>query len=136
MKCQYCGREIPPRVNNCPACGGACEYITPADGNPSDAQANSFLQKTDVKPVDFGIKPEGEQKSRPIYILLGIFLGELGIHNFYAGYNSKGIKQLILSLLFSWTVFIPFIVYIWAIIDVCTVTKDASGRPFETQTQF
>lgn len=35
-------------------------------------------------------------KSRLVYILLGIFFGELGIHDFYAGYAGKGLTKLLL----------------------------------------
>lgn len=31
--------------------------------------------------------------------LLGIFLGSLGIHNFYLGYTGKALAQLLISLL-------------------------------------
>jgi hypothetical protein len=33
-------------------------------------------------------------KSRGVYIILGIFFGTLGIHNFYAGYHEKGSLQI------------------------------------------
>lgn len=71
------------------------------------------------------------KKSRLIYILLAIFLGGLGVHNFYAGYTKKAIIQLLLTfpgfLLFMIP---PFITFIWWIVDICTVTKDAEGTPF------
>ncbi|MBQ4595191.1 MAG: DUF4339 domain-containing protein [Akkermansia sp.] len=73
-------------------------------------------------PVANDIKP------RAAYVILGIFLGYLGIHNFYAGYVNKGVAQLLITLL-SCTVFTP-IVFIWNIIEVCTVNKDAKGIPF------
>jgi hypothetical protein len=38
-------------------------------------------------------------KSRGVYIILGIFFGTLGIHNFYAGYNSKGASQIIVWII-------------------------------------
>ncbi|MCX6006777.1 MAG: NINE protein [Chloroflexi bacterium] len=69
-------------------------------------------------------------KSRVAYILLGLTLGILGIHNFYAGYNKKAVTQLLISVLLCWTVIAPTAVGIWCIVDVCTVTKDAQGRPF------
>lgn len=68
-------------------------------------------------------------KSRIAYIILGIFLGTLGIHNFYAGYTGKAIAQLLISVLTLG--YLGFISWIWAIIDVCTVVKDANGVPFE-----
>ena len=67
-------------------------------------------------------------KSRLAYILLGIFLGGLGVHNFYAGYTGKGVAQLLLSLLSLG--FLSLVVYIWVIIEIITVTKDAKGIPF------
>ena len=41
----------------------------------------------------------GEQKSKLAAGLLGIFLGYLGVHNFYLGYTGKAIAQLLLTLL-------------------------------------
>ncbi len=67
-------------------------------------------------------------KSRLAYILLGLFLGGLGVHNFYAGYNGKGIAQLLMSLL-SIGILTP-VVCIWVIVEIITVTKDVKGIPF------
>lgn len=67
-------------------------------------------------------------KSRLAYILLGLFLGGLGVHNFYAGYNGKGIAQLLMSLL-SVGILAP-VVCIWVIVEIITVTKDVKGIPF------
>lgn len=65
-------------------------------------------------------------KSRLAYILLAIFLGYLGIHNFYAGYTKTAIIQLVLSVV---TIGIgAFISSIWAIVEAITVTRDANGR--------
>ncbi len=67
-------------------------------------------------------------KSRIAYILLAIFLGPLGIHNFYAGYTGKGIAQLLISLI-SFGFLAP-VVFIWNLVEICTVTKDAQGVDF------
>lgn len=67
-------------------------------------------------------------KSRLAYILLGLFLGGLGVHNFYAGYNGKGIAQLLMSIL-SFGILTP-VVWIWVIVEIITVTKDVQGVPF------
>ena len=72
-----------------------------------------------------------DRKSRLIYILLALFLGSLGIHNFYAGYSGKGTIQLLLSLFLFWLIIPIIIVFIWVIVDIITVTKDANGTPFE-----
>lgn len=68
--------------------------------------------------------------SRLIYILLALFLG-FGIHNFYAGYTKKGIIQLLLFFPGMVLVFPLLILGVWILIDICTVTKDAQGQPFE-----
>ena len=72
-----------------------------------------------------------DRKSRLIYILLALFLGSLGTHNFYAGYSGKGTIQLLLSLFLFWLIIPIIIVFIWVIVDIITVTKDANGTPFE-----
>ena len=72
-------------------------------------------------------QPAGPPKSRVAYILLGLFLGGLGIHNFYAGYTTKGVIQLLLTLCTCG--YGGIITGIWALIEVCTVNKDAHGVP-------
>lgn len=67
-------------------------------------------------------------KSRVVYILLALFLGGLGIHNFYAGYTTKGVIQLLISLLSLG--FLSLIVWIWCIIEIITVKQDAKGVAF------
>ena len=37
-------------------------------------------------------------KSRGVYIILGLFFGCLGIHNFYAGRNGVGVAQLLITI--------------------------------------
>ncbi len=68
-------------------------------------------------------------KSRVAFILLGLFLGGLGVHNFYAGYSGKGVAQLLLTLFLWWTFVVPIGVTIWIIVEVCTVDRDAYGNP-------
>jgi TM2 domain-containing membrane protein YozV len=69
-------------------------------------------------------------KNKMTYVMLGVLLGSLGAHNFYAGYKKKGITQLCITILtlgygapMSW---------IWAIIDVLTVEKDSGGIQFKS----
>lgn len=69
-------------------------------------------------------------KSRLIYILLALFLGSLGIHNFYAGYTKHGIIKLVLTLCLSWLVVPAIAVFVWCIIEIIKVKADAAGTPF------
>ena len=67
--------------------------------------------------------PSGAKPVKKVtYVLLALFLGGLGIHNFYAGKTGLGI----LYLVFCWT-FIPAVAaLIQAIIALCK-NSDANG---------
>lgn len=65
--------------------------------------------------------------SRTAYVLVGLFLGGLGIHNFMAGRVASGVIQLLITLLIGWTLFpLPFI-WLWVIIECIAVTHDGNG---------
>jgi TM2 domain-containing membrane protein YozV len=72
-------------------------------------------------------------KSRVGYVLFGIFFGVFGIHNFYAGYKEIALTQLLLTILLCWIPVVGDIViagvWIWAVVQVATVVKDANGNP-------
>lgn len=62
-------------------------------------------------------------KDRVAYILLGIFLGMFGAHNFYAGYTARALGQLAITLC---TLFVGAIVsWIWAIVEICIIDWDS-----------
>lgn len=77
------------------------------------------------------LKGKNMKKSRLIYILLALFLGGLGIHNFYAGYTKKAIIQLLCTFPGALLVVPVLILGIWILVDIVTVTKDAEGNAFE-----
>lgn len=64
-------------------------------------------------------------KNRTTFMVLGIVLGAFGAHSFYVGSTKKGILQLALTLITLG--FGGLMVWIWAIIDVCTITNDHNG---------
>lgn len=68
-------------------------------------------------------------RRRIFYILLGLTLGVFGAHNFYAGYRSTAITQLLISLL-SLGSLAPF-VSLWAVREVLFIDKDAEGCVME-----
>jgi TM2 domain-containing membrane protein YozV len=72
--------------------------------------------------------PAPQPKTRVIFVLLGIFLGAFGVHNFYAGYAKKGAIQLCVTLLSC--LYGAAISWPWAIIEICTVDQDAEGTQF------
>lgn len=72
--------------------------------------------------------PAAAGRNKMTFVMLGIFLGMFGIHNFYAGYSGKGLIQLCLTLL---TIgYGAPMAWIWAIIEICIVTHDANGVQF------
>ena len=96
--CQNCGNPTVPGAAVCTACGSALNVVTP------------------------------ESKSRLVAGLLGIFLGGLGVHNFYLGYNGKAIAQILLSCV--------GVGAIWGLIEgiliLCgNINKDAKGNPLK-----
>lgn len=73
--------------------------------------------------------------SRLVYIVLAIFLGWLGIHNFVAGLTGRGWTQLIISIAgivlapctFGISTLAVFATFVWSIIDIVTIKTDARG---------
>ena len=56
-----------------------------------------------------------DAKSRLVAGLLGIFLGSLGIHNFYLGNKDKAMAQLLISVLSCFT--LAVVSEIWGLIE-------------------
>lgn len=79
-------------------------------------------------PAAFQTAANANAKDRVAYVLLAVLLG-CGIHNLYAGYTTKGIIQLLVSILSCGILWL--FMWIWAIIEACTVTKDANGVTFK-----
>ena len=117
MKCEYCDNEIPQGVRRCPSCGAVM------------ATGSYDVQPT-VSPDSPVISSRDERKSRIAYILLGIFLGGLGIHNFYAGRLNRALGQLLTTVLAGWLIFPLVAVGIWVLVDICAITTDGEGRSF------
>lgn len=73
-------------------------------------------------------QPYPDQKSKMAAGLLGIFLGGLGIHNFYLGYTGKAIAQLLISLLSLG--FLAIISGIWGLIEGILILTAKPGTPW------
>lgn len=77
---------------------------------------------------DESSEAQRNRKSRIAFILLGIFFGWLGAHNFYAGQRKLGAIQLCISV---FTLFYGAIIsWIWAVVEVCTVSRDSEDVSF------
>lgn len=109
--CSHCGAKLDDEAYVCIKCGVKV--------------ANDNTEK---------IRIEG--KSKLAAGLLAIFVGPLGIHNFYLGYNSKGVAQLLLSTVGSCLLVGPFIAWIWALVEAIqiftgAISVDANGVPLK-----
>ena len=78
--------------------------------------------------VGYPVQQFVSSKSRVAFVLLGLFLGCLGVHNFYAGYSGKGVAQLLITIFLGWVFGLGiFITGIWALIEIIVVNTDAQG---------
>ncbi len=95
---------------------GTAQFLPPQSPNPP------FL------PYHVPIDTRVSTRNRTTFLLLGVLLGAFGAHSFYAGSTRKGFIQLGITVLTFG--FAGMMVWIWAIIDICTISKDNEGIPF------
>lgn len=119
MFCGQCGGKMDPADRVCRGCGAPAIH----DRGPAAPQ----------DPAGYGPSDSGRpRKSKSTYQLLGLLLGFFGfpgVHNFYAGYTGKALAQILMTVFSCWILWLP--AFIWTIVEVCTVTEDADGVPFE-----
>ena len=136
MKCEYCENEVPAGMSRCPSCGAAFQNHISHQGSkggdvciPSTSPLAQQNTENAVRPIFNDPYLYVAKKSRVAYIVLAIFLGELGIHNFYAGYAGRGVAQLLITILSFGLLF--WISWIWALVELCVMTNDGRGVPFD-----
>ena len=128
MFCKNCGKEIDNIAAVCVHCGVAVE-----NGNKFCPNCGMATPEDAAFCTGCGISlkrqnPAGDnRKSRIVAGLLGIFLGGFGIHNFYLGFNSRAVIQIVVSLVTCgvgslWG-------FIEGILILCgNISKDANGN--------
>ena len=129
MKCEYCEKDVPAGSRVCPSCGAAVR-IEQMPAVAPIAQPSQPIQQQIARGQVIGSQSPNPPKSRVAYILLGLFLGGLGIHNFYAGRPNRALGQLLTTLLAGWLILPLFAVFIWCIVDICAITTDGDGVRF------
>ncbi len=85
MYCSNCGKKIDSNAKFCPYCG--------AKVGISDLPSNLF-----ATPKTFH-ETEYSNKNRTTAGILGLFLGVIGVHNFYLGHKTKGIVKVAFSII-------------------------------------
>ncbi|KAA8828250.1 TM2 domain-containing protein [Bifidobacterium tissieri] len=69
-------------------------------------------------------------KSKIAAGVLGIFLGSLGVHNFYLGNTGKAVAQLLLTLV-GWIIVIgPFVASVWGLVEGILILCSQYGSPW------
>ena len=102
-------------------------YTTPPNYNNNNYNNNQYNYNQNPQYNNNGYN-QSNAKSKIAAGILGIFLGALGVHNFYLGYTGKAVGQLLISLLscgiLSW------VSAIWGIIEgimILTGSIDVDG---------
>ena len=106
--CQKCGTQLEEGQAFCPGCGA--QQTGAPGGAPGPVNPNA--------------------KSKMAAGLLGLFLGYIGIHNFYLGNTSRGIIQIVV------TICTCGIGGIWGFIEgimilAGSINTDANGVPLQ-----
>ena len=108
MYCRNCGSELSQSAAVCLRCGCSLTNTGAAEG----------------------------AKSKLVAGLLGIFVGGLGIHDFYLGYTKKAIFHILLATVGVLVFVGPVISGIWGLVDgifILTgkISVDAKGNPLQ-----
>lgn len=102
----------------------------PQQGQYPQAQFGQYPQGQ--YPQGYHPQGYGEQKSRLVAGLLGIFLGSLGIHRFYLGHTGLGIAQIAVTVVtFGFGSLWGFIEGIMILCNATSFRTDAKGVPLK-----
>lgn len=74
------------------------------------------------------VGPTYKRKIRAVYVVLGFFLGAIGVHNYYAGYKYRAATQLLITVVSLG--YLLIVSWIWAIVEIIIVDHDAHDRLF------
>lgn len=93
-------------------------------------QVNGYQPRTVTVRHVYDTSPQAHPKNRAIYIVLALFLGAFGVHNFYAGRNGTAIAQLLVTFLTGWLFFPLLILGLWILVEMVVVDSDGKNVPF------
>ena len=132
MYCKNCGNQMDENAVVCVKCGcakGTGISFCPNCGRPiapNAAECTSCGSALVTAPV-----VTADSKSKLAAGLLGIFLGSLGVHNFYLGFTGKAVAQLLITVLSCGV--LSAVSGIWGLIEGIMIlagntNKDAKGN--------
>ncbi len=132
MFCKNCGQPLNDNQAICLQCG-----VKVGEGNTFCANCGQPMNPGAAICLNCGVAAAPiagpDSKKKMVALLLAIFLGSLGIFDFYMGYTTKGVIKLVVSLVLSVTFIGPIAMWVWALIDGIKAYKgelpDAKGNP-------
>lgn len=133
MFCKNCGSEIDANAAVCVKCG-----FQKGTGNKYCQNCGVEVAEGQAVCVNCGFAlaavptANAEQKSKLVAVLLAFFLGSIGIHDFYLGYNKNGIIKIVLTCCTG------IGGSIWALVDFIrlltgSLNVDANGNPLKNE---
>lgn len=102
MFCKKCGKGIADDAQFCQFCG---------------QQVRGEIQSQQV----VIIKTERQPKSQFVAIVLCLFLGMIGIHDFYLGKNGAGVTKILVLLILGWIYIGVVINVFWCLFDFIAI---------------
>ncbi|MCI8497178.1 MAG: NINE protein [Clostridiales bacterium] len=134
MYCKNCGNVMPNEAVVCTNCGvpkGSGNNFCPNCGKQTAPQA--------VVCTNCGVSLSqsaggGAQKSKIAAGVLGILIGSFGVHNFYLGYTTKAVIQLLITVC-TCGIGAP-VSAIWGLVEgimilTGSIATDAKGMPLQ-----
>jgi len=126
MRCSGCGASIKSGSAFCENCGTA----VPQPQVQNHHHYHHYQQSQPQSQPQPQPQVHHDQKSRIVAWILAFFFGTIGVHNFYLGFNGRGICQLLLTLSFIGM----FISVPWVCIELIVIffySKDGRGVPLK-----
>lgn len=153
--CANCGAKVTEDQKHCTMCGYKLKEDEPVAAEATYAEPLQATIEITKDNKTMSIPVETVRNTTPVYSvpvnapksklaagLLAIFLGQFGVHNFYLGYTSKAIVQLVLTIVgyitacFVIGAFIILGVCIWGVVEgililTGSIATDAKGIPLK-----
>lgn len=143
LKCGACGKlleiadEYQGKTGKCYGCGGPIS-VPFVQAAPISATPQAYVQAAPIPGMPQGPHVPGapqvllvrQAKTRFIYVLLGLFFGLFGVHNFYAGYSGRAFAQLLITVFLFWLIIPLICVGVWVVVDLIITTQDSTGQAF------
>ena len=136
--CCHCGQWYQPpdgsagRILTCGVCGRGVYIPYPLPVIPPPLPPPPPLPVSEPVVVKQAI-PSYYPKSRLCFVVLGLFFGGLGLHNFYIGRSDVACVQLLLNLVGIATICVTFGLLnlgigVWVLVEVVTIDRDVYGH--------